>query len=331
VNGRGRVIVFVAMSALLLAVAGAYVLHAAGRGSRGTAATGGSGNGGLTLGTPGRIMFRNTGMGPDKDHLATVAATDPGGAKTMSRVSCLRFYAAAGTGVCLRSRGGLVPSYEAVILDDHLAEHRRIQIDGAPTRARVSPSGRMAAWTVFVSGDSYGGLNFSTRTSVLDTKSGAYTANLEDFAIEKGGSSYRAPDVNFWGVTFVDDDRFYATLATGGKTYLVEGSVRDRRVRTLRENVECPSLSPDGSRLVFKKRVRPVSSGAPWRLYVLDLATMKERPLAETRSVDDQVDWLDSDTVAYGLPGDFLSDLWSVPADGTGAPRKLIASASSPT
>ena len=49
-----------------------------------------------------------------------------------------------------------------------------------------------------------------------------------------------AVDVNFWGVTFArDSDRFYATMATGGKTYLIEGSVsrphgegaaRERRV-----------------------------------------------------------------------------------------------------
>jgi hypothetical protein len=164
VNGRRRVTAFISVTVLLLAVASAYVLHAAGRRSPGAAVTGASRGGEVALDTPGRIVFRNTTMGPDKDHLATVASTDPGGARTMSRVSCLRFYAAAGTGICLRSRGGLVPSYEAVILDDHLVEGRRIQIDGAPTRARVSPSGRMAAWTVFVSGDSYGGLNFSTRT-----------------------------------------------------------------------------------------------------------------------------------------------------------------------
>ncbi|MGI8336482.1 hypothetical protein ACRYCC_41630 [Actinomadura scrupuli] len=328
-TGRGRVTVFACATALLLAVASAYVLYAAGRGSGGTDGAGAAGDR-IALGTPGRIVFRNTGMGPGKDHLATVAATDPGGARTVSRVSCLRFHASAGTGVCLRGRGGLVPSYEAVILDGRLSERRRIRIEGAPTRARVSPSGRMAAWTVFVSGDSYGGLNFSTRTGVLDTRTGAYIPSLEAFSIQRGSSPYRAADVNFWGVTFADDDRFYATLATAGRTYLVEGSVRDRRVRTLRENVECPSLSPDGSRLVFKKRVRSVASGDPWRLYVLDLRTMAERPLAETRSVDDQVIWTDSGTVMYALPGDFTADLWSVPADGTGAPRKRIAAAISP-
>ena len=38
-----------------------------------------------------------------------------------------------------------------------------------------------------------------------------------------------------------------------------------------------------------------------WRLHVLELATLRETALAETRSVDDQVEWLDDDTVLYGV------------------------------
>jgi hypothetical protein len=57
--------------------------------------------------------------------------------------------------------------------------------------------------------------------------------------------------------------------------------------------------------------------------------------LAETRSVDDQVEWLDDATIVYGLPrtgtsGAATSDLWAVPADGTGAPRTLVKDAWSP-
>ena len=33
---------------------------------------------------------------------------------------------------------------------------------------------------------------------------------------------------------------------------------------------------------------------------MLDLATMRETPLAEPRSVDDQAEWLDDDRVLYG-------------------------------
>ena len=90
--------------------------------------------------------------------------------------------------------------------------------------------------------------------------------------------------------------------------------------------MECPSLSPDGKRLAFKKRVggllRPV-----WRFHVLDLATMSETPLAELRSIDDQIEWLDDRQVLYGDG----STIWVAAADGTGQPRKFLSQATSPT
>ncbi|MFD9333292.1 TolB family protein [Streptomyces sp. NPDC060028] len=291
--------------------------------------------GGLTL-TPGeggrRIVFRNMAWGPHRDELASVPADAPEGPRTASGVSCLRFHSAAGTGVCLQAdKGGVQDGYKAVVLDARLKEVASHPLAGIPTRARVSPGGHLAAWTVFVGGDSYAGTNFSTRTSLLDLRTGKYDASLEDFTIRKDGKTYRNADVNFWGVTFAADEKtFYATLATGGQTYLVRGDLTGRTVTTLRENLECPSLSPDGTRLVFKKRVPGLSADAPWRLHVLDLASMRETPLAEERSVDDQVVWTDDHTVVYSLPGDFGADLYSVPADGSGAPARLMASALAP-
>ena len=59
---------------------------------------------------------------------------------------------------------------------------------------------------------------------------------------------------------------------------------------------------------------------------MLDLATMRETPLAETRSVDDQVEWLDDGHVLYGAS----QQVWSAPADGSGRPTRFIAQAESP-
>ena len=90
-----------------------------------------------------------------------------------------------------------------------------------------------------------------------------------------------------------------------------------------------PSLSPDQTRIAFKEAV----GGDPargWRLTVLELATLTRTPLAETRSVDDQAVWLDNATIGYALPRDRSSDVWAVPADGSGAPRLLIPDAESP-
>lgn len=279
-----------------------------------------------------RIVFRNMAWGPHRDELATVPAAAPEGDRTASGVACLRFHAAAGTGICLQAdKGGLPDRYRAVVLDARLQEVAAHELTGIPTRARVSPGGRLAAWTVFVGGDSYAGTDFSTRTSVLDLRTGRLEASLEDFAILKDGRPYRSADVNFWGVTFTADERaFYATLRTAGRTHLVRGDLAARTVTTLRENAECPSLSPDGTRVVFKKRVPGLPAEAPWRLYALDLASGTETPLAEERSVDDQVVWTDDRTVVYSLPGDFGADLHSVPADGGGAPARLVASALAP-
>ncbi|WP_329596798.1 TolB-like translocation protein [Streptomyces pseudovenezuelae] len=278
-----------------------------------------------------RLLVRNLAWGPHRDEIATVPADDPEGPRTASGVKCLRFHAAAGTGICLQAvHGALEDTYRAVVLDAHLRERHRFPAAGIPTRARVSPSGHMVAWTVFVSGDSYAGTNFSTRTAVVDTRTWAIDDNLETFHIVKDGRTYHAADTNVWGVTFADDNRFYATLATGGRTYLVRGNVTARALTTLHRNVECPSLSPDGTRVAYKKRVKGLSPDAPWRLYVLDLRTMKETATAESRDIDDQALWADDDTLVYALPGDYGSDLWTVPADGTGTARRLMTSAVAP-
>lgn len=283
-------------------------------------------------GTP-RLVFRNTTLGAGYGEVASVPLAKPGAEKAFTSVPCDRVYAAASTLLCLTSKRGIVTTYEAVIYNRALSAIRTVSIPGEPSRARISADGRMASWTVFVFGDSYVSRSFSTRTSILDTKTGRLTSNLETFTIIKDGKRYSSIDDNFWGVTFAaDDNTFYATLATKGQTYLVRGDLAKHTVTTLRTNVECPSLSPDGTRLVFKKRVS-ASQATPWRFAVLDLATMKETLLADTRSIDDQAAWLDNDTVMYAVPepqNPAVADIWKEPADGTGTPQLLIEGAFSP-
>ncbi|MBQ1033693.1 PD40 domain-containing protein [Micromonospora parva] len=263
-------------------------------------------------------------------HVSTVAATDPAGPRTVGGLECLRVYAAAGTGVCLKPETAW--SYQVVVLDAELRQTRAVGVPGLPNRARVSASGRMVSWTTFVGGDSYTSSGFSTRTGILDTVTGATVASLEDFAITMDGRRHRNPDVNYWGVTFTaDDNRFYATMSTGGRRYLVRGDVAARTVETLKENVECPSLSPDGTRLAFKEAI-DADPAKGWRLSVLDLSSMRVTTTAETRSVDDQAAWLDSGKLAYTLRrDDGQPDVWSVPADGSGTPALTIPGAESPS
>jgi WD40 repeat protein len=248
------------------------------------------------------------------------------GAPTQTPLSCDRTYFAAGRGICMARGGGFASGFQARIFDSSLRVRHTVQLEGIPSRTRVSPDGRYGAVTLFVAGHAYSTPGaFSTATTLIDLSTGAKIADLEQFTVLNGDRQVTAVDVNFWGVTFArNSDLFYATLATGGKTYLIRGSVRARTARVIHENVECPSLSPDGTRIAYKKRTG--SKADLWRLTVLDLATMRETPLAEQRSVDDQAEWLDGGHLLYGVDG----AVWMARADGTGEPTRFIAGADSP-
>ena len=110
----------------------------------------------------------------------------------------------------------------------------------------------------------------------------------------------------------------------------MKGSVNRRDARVIHEGVECPSLSPDNNRIAFKKRVG--GSDGWWQLTVLDLQTMAEKPLwNESRSVDDQVEWLDDAHVMYHLTGtSTAADIWSAAVDGETPPTLVVGDAYSP-
>jgi hypothetical protein len=243
-------------------------------------------------------------------------------------------YLNAGRGLCLASDRRGITRYHGRIVDRTFTETSRFDLPGIPSRARVSRDGRRAAFTVFVTGHSYTTAGFSTRTELIDASTGASLAELEQITVLKDGAPFKAADFNFWGVTFAQDgDRFYATLSTGGRTYLVEGQLARRTARILASNVECPSLAPDGTRVAYKKRVSRMGRMF-WRIGVRDLASGTEQVLdAENRNVDDQIEWLDDSSLLYGLPDERLagrSNIWIMEADGTSAPRLFIPNAESP-
>jgi hypothetical protein len=278
------------------------------------------------------LIFRSTALGENYGHAAVVPLAAPGGPRAFTPASCERVYATAQDAICLSAERGLVTRYKARLLDGDWSPVRELPLTGLPSRARLSRDGSLVATTTFVFGDSYANPGqFSTRTIVTRTD-GAVVGDLEKFKLIVDGKVITAADKNMWGVTFADDDRFFATAASGGKTWLVEGSLTRRVVTALRGDVECPSLSPDRTRIAFKKH-GDLPAGT-WRLAVYDLRTGQETMLSETRSIDDQVEWLDDSTIVYGLPrstGDTASsDVWRVPADGTGEPQLLIRDAWSP-
>jgi hypothetical protein len=333
---RNRNALLVIVVAALCAVGGvAYVVVAA-LGSR-------SGSTAATLATtaqaPARLSPVDAGprpkavlvraVDPERATLeGRVYRVDPSGGgrpKVQKGPACLRFYEAGTHGLCLTlARSGV--DFRALILDHAGKVRHTVTLTGLPSRARVSPNGRLGAMTTFVTGDSYNTPGqFSTRTTILDLANGRPIADLEKFAVTKDGERIHNPDFNFWGVTFArDSDEFYATLATGGHRYLVHGRVSRRAVEVVHDNVECPSLSPDGTRIAYKRR-----DGKPWkwRLHVLDLRTGADVAVSERRPIDDQAEWLDNRRLLYGMG----VDVWVAPADGSGRPQRFLAHASSPS
>ena len=247
------------------------------------------------------------------------------GAPVLAGPSCERVAFAGGKGICLDVLG---TSMAVKILGPDMEERTEFDLPGIPSRARISPDGRWGGVTSFVVGHAYAAPGqFSTATTIVDLDSGKPLADLEkDFTVTDGGKVVDARDRNFWGLTFASDgDTFYATLAAGPKTWLIKGSIKARKAHTIHENVECPSLSPDGTRIGYKKAVG--HDPTVWRFHVLDLATGRETPLSETRSVDDQLAWLDNQHLLYSDK----EATWMVNADGTGKPQKWLAASDSPT
>jgi hypothetical protein len=256
--------------------------------------------------------------------IAQITGTRPG-PEVPAGPACERVAFSAGRGLCLESLGNKTA---VNVLDSRLRVVRRFNLAGIPSRARISPDGRWGGTTAFVVGHAYASPGqFSTATTVIDLRSGEPLADLEkDFTVTDQGKIVDARDRNFWGLTFAaDGDTFYATLASGKRTWLIKGSIKSRRAETIHANVECPSLSPDGTRIGYKKLVG--RNPTVWRFHVLDLATGRETPLSETRSIDDQLAWLDDQRLLYG-DGERT---WTVSADGAGRPQIWLQNADSPT
>src|SRR5262245_41379111 len=277
-----------------------------------------------------QLMFVSVANDETFHKVEIAALNKPAGGAFVTDLSCLRVYAGGNTGLCLTSTtNGPVTEWWAELFDAQFHQVQKFPLSGEPSRVRVSPDGRLAAATVFESGHSYAEHGFSTRTTLYDLTARAGLGDLEQFETKRNGNVFKAEDFNFWGVTFGrDGNTFYATLDTAGVSYLVRGDAREKTLEVLRPEVECPSLSPDNSRIAFKKRVGARSLGW-WQVAVLNLDTMGETILNhETRSVDDQVEWLDDQRVVYHLTnGTTAADLWALRADNSAPPQLLLQSA----
>jgi len=337
---RKRVVIFTAVVVLCAAIGVGYIVHAQKENPKNGKSRQPTIGGEVPLHAymqKPHVLFRNTDLGAAYGTASVTTLSNPGGTRVATQLTCDRVAMTNGVGVCMHTNQGVVTTYEAKIFDSNFHVTHTIGLPGLPSRARVSPNGRWVAMTTFVRGDTYAGTNFSTRTQFLDTATGKFAVdNLETFTVTDNGTPVTAPSRNYWGVTWTaDSDHFYATLDVNyTDIHLIEGQLSTRTAHTMEPDVECPSLSPDQTRIAYKMRTGGTFTALGWRLHVLDLATGHDVALAETRSVDDQVEWLDKSTVLYALPRSTSSsvayDTYQVPADGSGRPTIFIKGAQSP-
>jgi hypothetical protein len=335
-----RVRAFTAVVALLVIIVAAYAWLTPGA-SRPSGASAPSGTDSPDHASPGYMaelpaapfaLVRSLVADNTHGRVGVVPLSAADGPRFITGLTCERVFLAAGRGVCLKlGADGMRTTYTAEVFDASFQVRGRVPLTGVPSRVRVSPDGRRAAVTVFEEGHSYLERGFSTRTTLIDTDDIGIISDLESFEVTRDARRFREVDFNFWGVTFArDSNRFYATLSSGDVKYLVEGDVGARTARVIGRDVECPSLSPDNTRVAYKKAYND-SRGIGWTLHVLDLSSGADVGLdAERRSVDDQVEWLDDAHVMYHLPSSRGADIWVLAADGRTAPRLLIPLAYSP-
>lgn len=329
-----RVLVFLAIAVLTVTGATAYALrdldrHLETRSAEATV----PGTDRAAVDSGPRIVFRHTGIDRHYGQVAMVAVDDPAGPRAYVDVTCDRIATSGDHTSCLTVERGVVTTYEARDLDADWSTVNTTRLPGIPSRTRLSPDGTLVATTSFVAGHSYVATGFSTATEIRRFD-GPSHGNLEDFSLVLDGRRRQPLDRNIWGVTFADDNRtFYATVATGGRSYLVRGDLTDRTLTSVAENAECPSLSPDGTRIAFKVDLSDGGT-ADWAAAVMDLETGGTTRIDGTRGLDDQLAWLDDDTLLYGLPRTDepgTTDVWSVEVDPDARPSLLIEQAWSPT
>ena len=261
--------------------------------------------------------------------LAPLGAPDE--ARYVTPLNCDRVYYAGSRGLCLTaaSDGPGVATHVARVFDEHFTQIHTMTLTGPPSRTRLSPDGRRAAFTVFDEGHSYADGIFSTRTTFVDTIGGTVIGDLESWTVTRDGKPFANKDFNFWGVTFAaDGNTFFATVRTQGSAYLIEGDVDARTARVLMQGAECPSLSPDRTRVAFKKRL---GGSGWWQLSLFDLSTHAVRPLSgDTQSVDDQVEWLDAGNLIYFRPSADGNIIWRLPTDTGEPPQPFVREGFSP-
>jgi hypothetical protein len=281
------------------------------------------------IGTP-FIMFRTLAPHHAHGRIAMMSLPVSDTSRHITPLSCARLHYAGGAGLCfVEEPAPTGVKHVAYTFDREFARRQRIELTGVPIRARVAPDGRRAAITVYGEEESPAGERLASESIVIDVASGRVLADLRAFSISNENAPLIEGPIDISGVAFVaDSNRFFVTVSAGSHQYLMSGAMDTRRLDVLTTGVANEAVSPDGKRLLVKRRV---GDRGYWQLAVLDLETRRELALNQgSRSVDDQVEWLDAAHVVYHDVTETGTGIWMLPADGKGSPSLLIPDGFSP-
>lgn len=283
------------------------------------------------------LLVRVASAGVDAGRVDIVSAKN-GKTKESLNLRCDRVHHGAGSVACLRTVAG-----QGLKLDLADRQSKVLSTLNFPnvllaSRVRVSRNGAMAAFTGFSAGHSYTGTDFSTRTYLIDVGRKRLLADVSTFkVIESASLKLTAKRINVWGVSFDPNasNRFVATVGADGQVFLVQGDIQAKTLTLLRAEMECPSFSPDGTRVAFKRR----NPAGGWLPAIYEFGSGREWVMKEVRSIDDQIEWLDNETIVYELVRAPTSDSTAVndtdvmvrKANGSGVSTMLRQNAGSPS
>lgn len=280
------------------------------------------------------VVFINRVPGADYKRVGIRRAD---GTRELLDRTCDRLHVQGSVGLCLDGPIGL-GRYDVDVIDFTSADLPILEHDVGvlPSRARVAADQRWASATMFASGTSYQDVGaFATYVTVTGlAPDDGPTVLLDRFALNQSDPSHTAfpDDRNYWGISWGENGDFWVTAGSDAAVELLTGRADTRELFTTGIAGSCPSLSPDGETLVYK-RTRPDGG---FDLVARTLRTGAERMLDESHSVDDQVEWLDNDTILYALhQGDPTVsqpefDIWALDVTPGAAPVLFLPNANSP-
>ena len=244
----------------------------------------------------------------------------------VTALRCDRLDLAGGHGICLTARAASSRPTRRSCSTQRPDTAHAAPVPGVPEpHAGLARRPARPRSTIFVGGDSYAPGQFSTRTSIVDVASGEVArADLERLhgrrttaRMIQGRLQLLGRDVHArWRALLRDARHRRAALPHRGR----------------RGDQRAPSSVTTSS----ARRSRPTARGSPSRrasasrssgASTSSTSRRARRPRCRsTRSVDDQIAWLDNRRLAYGVG----EEVMEVPADGSAAPRLMLASATNP-